>query len=100
MHLPGHGGGAGPPARTWGEDSSFTHTLAGHLGTASQPSQIDKVKTVGRCFRLPGHQPHHDLVMLPIEVVSARDPFLLRVHETFVIGLFKTQKRTSVFVLY
>ena len=51
------------------------------------------MKTVGCHFRLPGHQPHHDLVMLPIEVVSVRDPFLLRAHETFIIGLFKTEKR-------
>jgi len=40
--------------------------------------------------RLPGHQANRDLVMLPIEVVSAKDPFLLRARETFNIEKFKT----------
>ena len=79
-----------------GADSSFTHRLAGHLGTASQPSQVETVKPVGRHFRLPGHQPHCDMVMLPIEVVSARVPFLLRARETYNIKKFKTEKRKGV----
>ena len=74
------------------DDSSFTQKLAGHLGTASRASQVDKVKTVGCYFRLPRH-----LVMLPMEVVSPRDLFLLRARATFNIRLFKTQKRMSVF---
>ena len=41
----------------------------------------------------PGHR---DLVMLPIEVVSAKDPFLLRARETFNIEKFKTEKRCGV----
>ena len=37
-----------------------------------------------------------DLVMLPIEIVSANDPFLLRARETFNISKFKTEKRLGV----
>ena len=68
-----------------GESSSFTHRLGGHLGTATQTCQENTVKPVGRHFRLPGHDPHRDLVMLPIGIVSARDPFLLRWRERFNI---------------
>jgi len=57
---------------------------------------VDTVKPVGRHFRLPGHQAHSDLVMLPIEVVSSKDPFLLRARETFNISKFKTEKRLGV----
>ena len=34
--------------------------------------------------------------MFPIEVVSSRDPFLLRARETFNIVKFKTEKRLGV----
>ena len=54
------------------------------------------MKPVGRHSRLPGHDPHHDLVMLPIEIVSARDPFLLRSRERFNIWKFETEKRMGV----
>ena len=53
------------------EHSGFTTRLDLHLGTATQCSQVDTVKPVGRHFRLPGHQAHSDLVMLPIELVRA-----------------------------
>ena len=43
-----------------GENSSFTHSLAGHLGTATDRSQRDTIKPVGCHFRLPGHQPDRD----------------------------------------
>ena len=79
-----------------GETSSFTHRLAGHLGTAIHNSQADTVKSVGRHFRLPGHEAHRDLVMLPIELVSARDPFLLRAREAYNIGKFQTEKRMGI----
>ena len=79
-----------------GESSSFTHRLAQHLGSATQPGQVDTVKPVGRHFHLSGHKAHGDLVMLPIELVSARDPFLLRARETFNINKFKTEKRRGV----
>ena len=68
------------------------HTQAGgHMGTAIQNSQADTVKTVGRHFRLPGHEAHRDLVMLPIEIVSPRDPFLLRGRESYNIWKFQTE---------
>ena len=60
-----------------GEDVSFTHRLGSHLG---------------RHFRLPGHNAHRDLVMLPIEVISAKDVFLLRARETFNISKFRAEK--------
>ena len=44
------------------------------------------MKPVGRHFRLPGHETHSDLVMLPVEIVSARDTFLLRARETLISG--------------
>ena len=44
----------------------------------------------------PGHQAHSDLVMLPIEEVSSKDPFLLRARETFTTVGFKTEKRLGV----
>ena len=46
--------------------------------------------------RLPGHDPRRDLVMLPIEIVSPRDPFLLRSRERFNIWKFETEKRMGV----
>ena len=61
------------------------------MGTAIQNSQADTVKTVGRHFRLPGHEAHRDLVMLPIEIVSPRDPFLLRGRESYNIWKFQTE---------
>ena len=79
-----------------GENSSFTHRLGGHLGTAMQNCHTDTVKPVGRHFRLPGHDPHRDLVMIPIEIVSARDPFLLRARESYNIGKFGTEKKMGV----
>ena len=79
-----------------GENSSFTHRLGGHLGTATQNCHTDTVKPVGRHFRLPGHDPHRDLVMIPIEIVSARDPFLLRARESYNIGKFDTEKKMGV----
>ena len=79
-----------------GEPSSFTHRLGGHLGTATQTCQNNTVKPVDRHFRLPGHDPHRDLDMLPIEIVSARDPFLLRSRERFNIWKFETEKRMGV----
>ena len=54
------------------------------------------MKPVGRHFRLPGHETHSDLVMLPIEIVSARDPFLLRARETSNILKFKIKKRLGI----
>ena len=71
-----------------GESSSFTHRLGGHMGTAVQNSQADTVKPVGKHFRLP--------VMLPIEIVIPRDPFLLRARESYNIWKFQTEKRMGI----
>ena len=80
-----------------GEHSSFTHRFSTHLGSATQPCQVDTVKPVGRHFRLPGHDPHGDLVMLPIEKISDKEPFLRKAREAYYINLFSTQKKQSVF---
>ena len=51
---------------------------------------------VCRHLRLPGHDAHRDMEMLPIEIVSPSDPFLLRARETYNISKFKTEKRLGV----
>ena len=79
-----------------GEASSFTHRLSGHLGTATQKCHEDTLKTIGRHFRLAGHCVETDLRMLPIEIVSSPNPFLLRARESFYIEKFQTEKRFSV----
>ena len=78
-----------------GVTSSFTHRFATHMGSATQQSQEDTSKPVGRHFRLPGHEPHSDLVMLPIEK-SGKDPFLRKARESFYIKKFKSLKLKSV----
>ena len=55
------------------------------------------MKPVGRHFRLPGHEPHSDLVMIPIEKISDKEPFLRKARESFYMNLFSTQKKGSVF---
>ena len=79
-----------------GESSSFTHRVGSHLGTATQNSQANTMKTMGRHFRLPGREPYRDLVMPPIEIVSPRDPFLLRTRENYNIWKFQTEKRMGI----
>ena len=54
------------------------------------------MKSVGAHFRLAGHEPHRDMQMLPIEVISERQPFLLQVREAFNIEKFGTEKRKGV----
>ena len=80
-----------------GENSSFTHRFSTHFGSATQPCQVDTVKPVGRHLRLPGHDPHGDLVMLPIEKISDKEPFLRKARESYYINLLNTQKKLSVF---
>ena len=77
-----------------GESSSFTHRLAGHLGTATDRSQRDTLKPVGCHFRLPGHQPDRDILMIPIEKIS--DPFVRKARESFYIQKFESLKRLAV----
>ena len=79
-----------------GENSSFSHRFASHLGSAMQPSQIDTTKPVGRHFRLPGHDPHGDMVMLPIERISDEEPFVRKARESFYIKLLNTKKLLPV----
>ena len=57
---------------------------------------MDTVTPVGRHFRLPGHKVHRDLVMIPLEAISGRDPFLLRARETFNISKFRSEKMLGV----
>ena len=80
-----------------GDKSSFTHRFAGHLGSTTQPCQEDTTKPVGRHFRLPGHEPNCDLVMLPIEKIGDKEPFLRKARESYYIKLFSAQKKLSVF---
>ena len=73
-----------------GLGSSFTHKLAGHLGSATNRSQADTVKPVGANFRLPGHRPERDLLMIPIEKIA--DPFVRKARESYYIQKFKSLK--------
>ena len=50
-----------------------SHRLSANLGIATQPCLVDTVKTVGRHFRLPGHDPHSDLMMMWIEKISDKE---------------------------
>ena len=74
----------------------FTRRLAEHVGSAVQPCQEDTQKSVGRHFRAAGHDPHRDMIMLPIEIVQGNQPFLLQVRETFNIEKFQTEKRKGI----
>ena len=80
-----------------GGGQNFTKRFAQHLGTATQPCHEDTVKPVGRHFRLPGHEPHRDMVMLPIEKISDRSPFLRKARESLHIRRLLTLKRRTVF---
>jgi hypothetical protein len=79
-----------------GEEASFTHRFAQHLGTATQPGQADTVKPVGRHFRLPGHEAQRDMVMLPLELVRG-GVFERKARERMYIERFDSEKRMSVF---
>ena len=58
--------------------------LGQHLGTSTQASQADTVKPVGllQTTRLqgpkPGHKGHWDLVLILLDAIDGRAPFLLR----------------------
>ena len=60
-----------------------------------EPCHTDTNKSVGRHFRLPGHDISH-MKMLPIEKVSEKEPFLRKAREGYFIKLFQTQKKLSV----
>ena len=79
-----------------GENSrTFTKRFGEHIGSAIQPGQADTTKPIGRHFRLPGHEPHRDMEMIPLEVVRG-DVFLRRARERYYINLFDTEKRLGV----
>ena len=77
-----------------GVESSFAHRLGTHLGSATNQSQVDTEKPVGRHFRLGGHDVNRDLIMLPIEKIQ--DSFIRKAREAYYIKKFKTLKRLSV----
>ena len=77
-----------------GINSSFTHRLAGHLGTATNRSQADTTKPVGVHFQLPGHNPERDMMMIPIEKIT--DTFVRKARESLYIKIFKSLKRLPV----
>ena len=79
-----------------GEDNSFTQRLGQHMGSATNPCQVDTMKPIGRHFRLPGHEAQRDMVMLPIELIRGREIFLRRARERFNIIKFQSEKRKSV----
>ena len=79
-----------------GAQSSFTHRLAGHVGSALQQCQDDTVKPVGRHFRLQGHDIRRDLFFLPIEKINKNEPFLRKARESYYIKKFKSVKSKSV----
>ena len=66
------------------------------MGSATQPSQADTVKPIGRHFREPGHDPHNHLVMLPVEKIQSKDPFIRKAREAFYIKKFNTLKKKDV----
>ena len=79
-----------------GKTSSFTHRFSTQLGSAMQPSQAETVKPVGRHFRLPGHEPHSDIQMIPIEKINNKEPFLREARESYYIKKFNSLKRMEV----
>ena len=46
--------------------------------------------------RILSHEPHSNLVMLPIEKIRDKDPFIRKARESFYITKFNTQKRLPV----
>ena len=77
-----------------GPNSSFTHRLGKHLGTTTNTSQSQTETPVGRHFRLSGHNPSSDLVLLPIEKIS--DPFIRKARESYYIKKFCSLKKRDI----
>ena len=74
-----------------GPNSSCTHTVSRHLGTTRLPTTLSETETpVGRHFRLSGHNPNSDLIMIPIEKIE--DNFVRKAKESFHIKKFKLLK--------
>ena len=72
------------------ESSSFTQ-----MGSATQTCQADTVKPGGKHFRSAGHEPHN-MVIIPIEKVSDKEPFLRKARESYYIKEFFRLKRLPV----
>ena len=78
----------------------LTHRLSQHIGSATQPSQIDTTKSVGKHFRMQGHDVRSDLLFLPIEKISkGAEPFLRKARESFFIKKFQTLKMSPVDII-
>ena len=69
--------------------------FAEHVGSATQPSQVDTVKPVGVHFRLPGHT-HSDMSVVPIEQVRSKDKFILEARERYWMEQYKSIKQLSL----
>ena len=63
-----------------------------HVGSASQPCQVDTLKPVGVHFRLPGHS-HSDMRVSAVEKVRSRDKFVIEARENFWIRKYKTVEK-------
>ena len=79
-----------------GENNSFTHRLGRHLGSGTNPCQVDMTKPIGRHFRLLGHDAQRDMVMLPFEPIRRSDILLRKAGERFNILKFETENKKSV----
>ena len=66
-----------------------------HVGSVTQPSQVNTTKPVGAHFRLPGHS-HSDMLFLPIEKVVTKDMFVLEAREAFWIRKYDCIKTNTV----
>ena len=66
-----------------------------HLGTITNPSQVDTTTPVGSHFRLQGHN-HSHMNFLPIEKIESKDPFVRKVRESFYIHQYHTLKTKDI----
>ena len=69
-----------------------------HVGSVTQPSQLNTTKPVGVHFRSAGHS-HCDMSVLPIEKVRSRDKFVIEARERFWIGKYQSVKAQAVEVI-
>ena len=69
-----------------------------HLGTVTNPSQVDTITPVGSHFRLPGHDQSH-LNFAPIEKIQSKDPFVRKVRESFYIQQYESLKHEDITVI-
>ena len=69
-----------------------------HLGSVTQPSQVNTSKPVGVHFRSAGHS-HANMVVQPIEKVRSKDRFVLEAREIFWIKRYQAVKTQAVGVV-